>query len=64
MATSALYDAVTRVLIAVEGNRRFCVGCQKSRPADGFRKFRTKRGAVVRCGECAARREGPKGARP
>ena len=64
MATSRMYEAATRALIAAEGNRRFCVGCQKSKSAEGFRKFRTKRGAVVRCGECASRREGPKGARP
>ena len=51
----SLYHQATKALIAAEGGLRFCAACRKRKDADTFRTLRTKRGAIVRCGECADR---------
>lgn len=53
---NSIHAIATRTLIKLEGGRRFCASCQRQRDAETFVKIPTQRGAIMRCGICAARR--------
>jgi hypothetical protein len=55
MSTQRQVDSdITVALQRIQGNRKYCSSCSKMQPAEGFVKIMRTRGAVVKCGICAA----------